>query len=346
MDGFDHHSAATLASMVKWALTTNFSEGSSDTYRRFTGIGQYLTVNSNTAVLERVFGANEASGIFGLAFRVIAGAAYQISPFILYDTSTIQMAVILNDDRTFSITRGSTVLATSTYQVTTGVWTYLELKWKIADSISSGDVVLYADGVAIITLSAAVDTKNTANAYATKVRIGRDSTVNSGVAPQIYIDDFYWFDLTGSNNNAVKGPVRIVTLAPSGNGNSSQLVNNSGNSTNNYTRVDETPPNSDTDYVETSTTGNKDTYAYGDLPSTTNTIHAIAINTVAKKTDAAARTFKNQTRLSGTDYEGAEVSLNTSYTNHQEVVELNPATTAAWTKSEIDGAEFGTKCHA
>ncbi len=350
MDGFDHHDQTTVINTSKWTSLLDVSMGSTGANQRFSGSGQYITGSNANAQINKDLGSNEASGVFGLAIRLSATASYSVAPFVLRDSTSVQIAVIVNNaTRTLSIIRGTsaTVLGTSSYVLPTAAYVYLELKWKINNSISSNDVILYADGVDILNLAAATDTQATANAYITNFKLGRESSVtDAGSAATWFIDDFYWLDLTGSVNNAAKGPVRVVTLVPTAVGNSSQLVNNSGNSTNNFNRVDEIPHNTDTDYVETSTPGNKDTYGYGDTPSTTNTIHAIAKNTIAKKTDASARTFKHQTRIGSTDYEGAEITLNTSYTNHQEVSEVSPATAIAFTKAEIDAAEFGSKCHA
>lgn len=351
MDGFDHHTQSTMVSYGKWdAAPAGGATGSTSAKQRFSGFGQYYVTDLATRYLEKTFGANEASGVFGVAFRIdFSGTSlYQCLPMILYDGTTPQLFLKMNTDRTISICRTTTgtVLGTSTYVVPVDQYIYLEWKWKISNSISTDDVIVYADGVDILNLAATTDTQGTSNAYATKFRLHADNGLLNVTASPCYYDDFYWLDLTGSNNNTPKGPVRIVTLSPTATGNRSQLVNNSGNSTNNFNRVDEIPPTDDTDYVETSTTGNKDTYGFGDLPATVSSIYAVAINTGAKKTDVAARTFKSQVRISSTDYENAEQTLTTNYKNFQDIMEVSPATSSPFTASEVNGAEYGTKCHA
>lgn len=347
IDGFDHHNSTTLNTYNKWNALQSIANGNSDTIRRFIGDGQYLSATSTLSYMSKELLSNEASGIFGMAVRFSGtGTAYTSNIFMLYDSSSKQLVLRTNSDRTFSLYRDTTLLATSTYQFAPDTWFYVEFKWKISSSIASGDVVVFVDDVAILTLAAGTNTQNTSNAYATALRLHNESGyVNTGNT-NVYFDDFYWCDLTGSNNNAPLGPVRVSTLTPTGNGNYSQLVNNSGNSTNNYQRVDEIPPNTDTDYVGTSTPGNKDTYAFSDTPATTTTIYGVAVNSSIRKTDSGARTYKNQVRISSTDYEGTEKTPATNYTNQQEIFEVSPATSSAWTKSEVDGAEFGIKCHA
>jgi hypothetical protein len=50
--------------------------------------------------------------------------------------------------------------------------------------------------------------------------------------------------------------------------------------------------------------------------------------------------------VSSTDYEGASQNVGTDYRVYREIIEQNPNTTAAWTESEINGAEFGYKVQA
>lgn len=350
-DGFDHHNITTLISYGKWdAAGAGSTLGNTSVKQRFSGFGQYWATDLATRYLEKAFNANEASGVFGVAIRMDFSGTniYQFLPIVLYDGTTAQLFLKMNTDRTISICRTTTgtVLGTSTYVFPVDQYVYLEWKWKIANSISSNDVIVYADGVDILNLAATTDTQGTSNAYATKFRLHADSALLNVTSTALYYDDFYWLDLTGSVNNSPRGSVRICTLSPTATGNSSQLVNNSGNSTNNFNRVDEIPPTDDTDYVETATTGNKDTYGFGDLPATVSTVYCVTINTAAKKTDAAARTFKSQVRISSTDYENPEQTLTTNYKNFQDHMELSPATAVAFTASEVNGAEYGTKCHA
>ena len=50
--------------------------------------------------------------------------------------------------------------------------------------------------------------------------------------------------------------------------------------------------------------------------------------------------------MSGTDYEGDSQNVGTDYRYFRQIIEKNPNTTAAWTESEINTAEFGYKVQA
>jgi hypothetical protein len=301
-----------------------------------------VTCSNSNHYLERDFGSNEASGVIGCAFRSDT-AAQSCNVIVLFDNTTVQLFVRLNTDNTFSICRATTgtVLATSTFTITINTWYFIEFKWKIDNSIGTNDVILYADGTPIITLAATTDTQNTANAYATKFRLLGPSP-NTATNNNCFLDDVYWLDLTGSTNNGPLGNIRIQTLFPDNNGNSSDFVGSDGNSVNNYALVDDNPL-STADYADGAAVGDKDTYSFADTVSTTTVIYGVSINHVSLRTDAAARSVCPVVRHSGTDYDGSNQALTASIASYQQILETNPGTSSGWTKSDVDGAEFGLK---
>jgi hypothetical protein len=66
----------------------------------------------------------------------------------------------------------------------------------------------------------------------------------------------------------------------------------------------------------------------------------------AKKSDAGDRKLRFICRIGTTDYQGGTATLTDSYLCHRYIWEINPATSAAWTPSEIAAAEFGYKLEA
>lgn len=342
-EGFDWTTTAADLNMGKW---TNNSGGSNigntaGNLRFGSGSGNYISFNNTSNFIYRPFGSNLVNGVIGWSYRVNLGGSYKHNIIVLFDTmSNVQMGLLLNNDLTVSIFRGThaNVLGTSVATIPTNAYAYFELKWKIDNSITSGDVVLYMDGVAILTLASTSDTQATSNAYATHVQFhGPTPTLTGGVNSTIFIDDIYMTDDTTPLGN-----VRIQTLNPNANGNSSQFVGSDGNSTNNFQLVDETAYNA-SDYVESSTLNNKDTYGYSDTLAATNSILAVAINMVALRTDTDPRSIAPVIRHSGTDYDGSNITLGSSATHHQQIHETNPGTSSGWTKSDVDGAEFGVK---
>lgn len=351
-EGFDWTTTiADLATYGKFLTQTNGSIGNTAGTLRFgSGSGNYMqstTGNPSNSSLMKTIGSNLSAGVLGIAFRTAVDVtSYTKNIFVLFDTtSNVQMGVKQNADATFSIfrTTHATILGTSTFATTPNTWVYLELKWKISDSISTNDVILYADGVPIITLAATTDTKNTANAYATHYSLfGILPALTGATTAAFQADDHYFLDLTGSTNNAPLGPVRIQTLFPNGNGNTSGFTGSDGNSVNNYQQVDD-PALAVSDYNDGTALNQKDTYTFTDTVTATSTVYGLCINFVATKTDTDPRAVVPVVRHSTTDYDGTPVTLSASAISYSQPYDTNPGTSSAWTKSDIDSAEFGLK---
>jgi hypothetical protein len=167
----------------------------------------------------------------------------------------------------------------------------------------------------------------------------------NGVISLTDFDDLYVCDGTGSAPaNDFLGDCRVEAIFPSGNGNSSVLVGSDGNSTDNYLLVDEAAPNT-TDYVESSTVTDKDTYAYGNLAATTGTVFGVQPVPFAAKTDAGTRSIVSVARVSATEVDSAAKTLSTTYTYYPDVREAKPGG-GAWAIGDVNGAEFGVKINA
>jgi hypothetical protein len=347
IDGFDHYNPNNASDYAdKWSFQSNTAVSTG----RFTDLtnAKCISINSETEGMRKDLTARETGvTIFGFAFKTTTTTlSTNMKIFVLWESTTIQVYIRANSDGSFSIVRGDgTVLGTSS----TGLWThstwyYIEWKIKVADSIGSGECNLYLNGTSILSLVAATDTKNSSNAGWDRVSFRYANA--SGSTHNSQFDDFYWCDDTGSSNNTVLGDVRVCCLSPNGNGNSSQFVGSDGNSTNNYQLVDEQQANSDTDYVESSTVGNIDTYTFEDLPATVATIKGVQVTNFQRKTDAGTRTVANVTRISSTNYVGSDMTLNANYRTQTTLLESSPATGIAWTVSELNAAEFGPKVTA
>lgn len=345
VEGFDWAAgsgASDLTTYGKWDTQLNVAFATAAS--RF-GTGQYLFQVDRMGFVKRDIGQNLGSGVIGFAFSTNT-TSWKGSLCLLWDGATRQCGVLLNASGTVSVYRDteSNILGTSTWTIAANTWYYIELKFRVANSVSAGDVQVYVDGNSVLSIAATSDTQNSGNAYATSYNLGGNLSVSSPGDSQMRYDDHYLCDLTGSLNNAPIGNCRVNTILPTGNGNISNFLNQGGNSTNNFSAVDDVSPNNDTDYVESATPTNKDTYAFADLPASTNTVYGVATNLVAKKTDTSTREICSVVRISSTDYDGTTFpALTTTYKNYQRIAEQSPATVATWTASEINGSEFGMK---
>jgi hypothetical protein len=330
-DSFDHYATTYLATKYTALSGTPPTIASSGRF------GSRIEVGNANRWASLTLPSSQATWIMGAAYFVNGTTIAGHIIFSLYDGSTRHVELRVLSDFRLQVTRNGTVLGTSTATIRTA-WSYIEFKVTIDDSAGAYEVRL--NGVNVLSASS-VDTRNGANASANVFYFWNDS-VGATTGTPYAIDDFYICDTTGSTNNDFLGDVRVEALFPNGNGNSSQWVGSDGNSTDNYLLVDESPPNEDTDYVEASTVGDKDTYAYTDLTLASGTVYGVQLLPYARKTDAGSRSIVSVARLSSTETDSSDKALLTSYAYLPDIRETKPGG-GAWTISDVNSAEFGVK---
>jgi hypothetical protein len=343
-DGFDHYSTLT----EKWSAIINTTPAiSSSAGVRGDGVLSF-TANSNSKGVSKAVTAGDVFIVgFSLYLRGVVTAAGCFLTFAdsLRGDAGDHVWLRLNVDNTVSMMRGaSTVLGTTAETIQTSVWTYVECKVTISDAAGSYEVRF--DSVNVLSASG-VDTRDSTDTNVYSIFVGNNSASGNNAAnvgTGYYINDLYICDDSGSVANDFLGPCRVDALYPSGNGNTSNWVGSDGNSTDNYLLVDETSPDSDTTYVESGTSTNKDTYAFGDISHTPTSIYGVQVTTYAKADDAGSRLIGVVTRSAAADYNASTThALGASYTHHLTVLETDPATAAAWTKVNLNAAEFGVR---
>lgn len=337
VDSFDHYVTADLTE--KWTSLAASPAVNASAGRRG---GGGLNCPNGTSVTTNILKTLDAQGtwIIGFAFKtsLLSGVTAR-SLCTLLDLGTAQVCVRLNADGTLSAMRGNssgTVLGTTAFALSIGSFYYIEIKVVIHDT--TGTFEIKVDGGSKLALTGQ-DTKSTANATANAVQLGTDGSATISVTHTY--DDLYICDGAGSVNNSFLGDCRVDYYAPNGNGNSSQLDGSDGNQVDNYLLVDDTTPDDDTTYVQSADVGDKDTYTCADMTHTPSSIFGIQVLANAKKDDAGARSLKTVTRSGTTDFDGATQALSTSYLYYSDIREVDPNTSAAWTKANLNAAEHG-----
>lgn len=222
---------------------------------------------------------------------------------------------------------------------------YLEIKIKLGPS-STGRVQIRVDGSITDDYdSGGVSTTSSGDGtIATGISFGGGAFSSGGL---VYYDDVVIMDTSGSECNDFLGDVRLEALEPTAVGNKSQWTNTGG--ANNAASVDDgTTPDDDSTYVEANTVNLIDTNIHEDsaLP-TSGVVHAVLVKMLAKKSQPGDRTIAAVTRQGGTDYVGDDQSVvQDSYFYEYQVWQTNPATSAAWTITEVNDAEYGIKLTA
>lgn len=321
---------------------TDFSAANLDGVTSKSGPGSITTgprYGSKAAVFHNNEGATyqlTAGSTFRFAFRLLRASGVAVSRLIgFYEGGTCHAGLSVSADGYLSVFRNSsaTLLKTTAAVAIPGdTWTHIEGKIVIADA---GSAEIRIDGSdVVISESGTIDTKNAATGSCGLAKIH----YAGGNAAATYTDLAIW-DESGESPTGWIGDCRVDTLNPSGAGSSTQWTASAGS---NYECVDEANCDDDTTYVETTTNGHKDLYALSNLPHTPTTIHAVMVTARAKKTDAASASIKLTLKSGSTTAQGSDAALTEgTYGRYFYARGVNPDTSAAWSKSDVDAIEAG-----
>lgn len=321
MDGIDNPFKYTASGTVTGAYFTIISGGR-------TGNRLKMEYSNGSAWLRKALPSALATFYVGGSLQA-DGNASACNFMWFEDGATVHLRLQLSATRQLSVYRGDGTLLSGPSVDTVATAAYIEFSGTIHDT--TGAFTLKMNGVAILS-GTNVDTRNGGNASIDGVRIGNDWL------PNVYLDDFYIAD------DQFYGGLKIVTLLPNGNGNTNAWVGSDGNSTDNYLLTDEGNPNDGTDYVKAFTVGDKDLYAFANLPDNSVTVKAVQLWTRHTRDDAVTRKFKPVIRSGGTDYQQAEVTTTqTTYKDDVKILLVDPATSAAWTGANVDAVQAGVE---
>jgi hypothetical protein len=113
-----------------------------------------------------------------------------------------------------------------------------------------------------------------------------------------------------------------------------------------YTKIDEEGANDgDTTRLYTPTAGNEATFTIQNSADigASDTINSITVHAVNRSLDPVSNTFKIGVRIGSTNYWGdtKDTDPSTSYIDFSQEWTTNPATSSAWTLSELDSLQIG-----
>lgn len=330
MDGFDHW---TTTNNLKWDARSGATISTTGGRR---GGGACL-MSSSSSYLQRTLPTPIGSIVCGAAFYVNSALpSSNTALFTLMDSTTAQCELRLTTTGALLISRnGTTVYTAPTPAIVANTWNYIEWKVTIGSTTGSSSVRINGSSTDYINISS-VNLQATANSTATAFRLGTTTNLSD-----LYFDDFYLCDLTGTTNNNFLGDVRIDTLYPNADGTYSQSTPSTG--TSRFALVDETSQANTTDYVDLPSVGNKDTYGMTNLPSlASSTIHAVQVTSYCSKGDAGtARSVANMIRSGTTELEGTSSVLTTSYLWYPSIFVTDPNTSGAWSQTAVNNLEVG-----
>lgn len=193
------------------------------------------------------------------------------------------------------------------------------------------------------------------------VGIGRFYVGNKSVSStyEFYWDDIGVNDSNGSFQNNFLGSGNIVHLLPNSAGDTNAWTRAGTDTGANYSQVNEITPDDITTYVKSTTLNQEDLYNLAASPSSIgsgDTINVVVVGVRFRSDNAASvPTFKLEIESSsgGTIEQSAGITPNsTTWTTNGIATPKNPAlilydlpgaSTAAWTKADLDTAQIGYK---
>lgn len=357
-DGFDHYATANL--LQKWDGKFADTSGGggvtvSTSYGRLGSQGVRINGGS-PGLLKNIYAANSSFGYVGAAVYVpsyaIGGFLRQI--FAFYDSPSGGEHISLWIENNGALSLRYSLFPngfSATYDVTqpgllaAATWYYIEMKYKVGGSIQVrvNEALVPWIGSGTTTYSGNTSPGPGTAAYFTQIGLGGGDGNTVGGWGSLYLDDFYYCDDTGAQNNSFLGDVHLGVIYPDGAGTSA--VWTPQGAANNWDCVNEMPPDDATTYVWSPTVGDIDLYTMQDTATTVSGIKGLLMNARVMKDDATARSYATLVKPSGGAT--AEVATRTTpygaFVNQQDVSELNPTTGLAWTKAQVDAMEAGLK---
>lgn len=324
MDGFDSYDGLNqnVGLPSKYTLAGNGSVVHSLVPGRFGGQALHQAYTYNT--------------ITSASFTPVSSFTFNSSIRIFRDDSDCNIGfmseavgmiyVYFNTDRSISIGRSTTKIATSTGgKFEFNVWYDFQIECDIHDT--AGRVAVYLNGEQLFNVSG-IDTK----ASTTTGTINRIKWNPTGdTSCEMDWDDIF---ITDSSTRPDK-LYYIQTVPLDADGTTMNWVPSSG--TDHYSLVGEVPATAD-GYLTASNVGEIDELHVGTMTAAPASILATSIVGYFNKTDGATRAVALDLQSSGTTSQGSNIYLNTAGTRVERILDVDPATGTEWTKSGIEGS--------
>lgn len=254
--------------------------------------------------------------------------------FELRDTSATQLALRNDNQDRLTLYRGTTLIATASKPFTDSVWAFVQIRAHIAGS--GGSCEVWLNGEKVIDFSG--NTQATGNAWVSQWWVR--STLAGTVSGHRF-DNLVVYNESGAAPNARTPETRIYSDLPESDA-LAEWTPNAGS--NNYSRVNQNPPDGDTTYVSAATSPLTDRYGLPASVPPGSTIYAVAAQGVLRKDDAGDNNLKFLVRTNSLDFEApSAIVVPASFQWFRDIWTQNPDTTAPWTPSAVNAAQIGIR---
>lgn len=329
-DGFDNYTGAATANAHGYVAS-----GTTNGSGRFSGLA--LGVSTAASIYRSITDSTEV--ITGFAFQTShTGSGNVAVGFHSSGGTAIGGLRWDGTNRRFYLTVGTatTSLATTLTTMNLSTWYYVEVRWAM-----SGTVQVRINGVTEMTYTGTVTNGQSSIG---RVYFGQ-ALGGSGMGTTTLYDDWYVLDTTGTTQNTFLGDCRVETVRPNANYSTQFTPNVSGAA--NYTMVDESgASDGDTTYVYAANSGLRDLYGIDQLSSNPATIHAVAVQHYARKSDAGTRNTQAVLQSGSATALGTSQALSASYQGFTDIWTTDPGTGGAWNRNSLEAAKIGVQVAA
>lgn len=322
MDGFDHYNA-TVANLQQSYTLSNTSNFSLDSSNPHTGSYALTATASRTADIG-IGGSRQILGVGGWFYvSVLPGTQQQLVDIREADGGVCCRIYLMSSGalRAVASTSPGVSQIGSDSSETVLPAGYFHLEVKV--TLSGGDVI------AVVNLNG----DEVINGSVTSARTELANVLlHFANSPQIYVDDFFIWDTSGSVNNDFIGPKRVLTLFPSADTASADW-------TGDYTDI--ATNDGDTSYISASdSTPITSEFELDNLPSGVSGVVGVQTIFVAKTDDAGAANVQASLISGSATDDGTDHPMTSSYGVYSDISEVDPNTSTAWTVSSVNAAKL------
>lgn len=332
IDGFDHYrdTDGNLAGLLNGAYVEG-SQAASYTTDGLVG-GCYTRTMTQTAQSAILKALPSTYTSLGVGFHYFNSARTRSACIVTLTNNTGATALtslVQNIDGTLSIVSGNTngtVRATTSMILDLNEWYHIEFFAEHNGSSSTAEVRI--NGQTAATYSGTLTSTAIGG-----VRLGWTFGTITGTTSTSKYDNFYIWDTSGTENNTWIGEKNVYTLTP--NGDTAQADWALSGGSDGYDLIDNIPAVV-TDYIESTTVGDKSQFALQGLPSTDITIIGIQVNAYAQKTGTSDTSIELGLVSDSVETTGSPHFLfQDEWRYFSEIFDEDPSTNAPWDPNDI-----------
>lgn len=340
-DGFERFSGTGILSQYYSQVTAQGSisivSGRYDGQAISLG-SSYITQPGSTGLI-RTLTSTVTSISVGVAVNLTNTVSNNTNPIVTLMNGATTILSVNMSDNVLSVTNNGVTTSVNLPKVFNNIssWNYVEI--EAVTSLTSGIFNFYWNGELLYALSGSAVKSTTNIINIDSVRLS--PPYGSGFNPSLLYDDFYI-----TNTSTRLGELHIAGLKPSADTAQKQWIPSTG--TTNYNLVNDLLKSSDTTYVQTVNSGDKDYYDVQDISSVTSiagSVLAVGVYGVGNKStfgpaSAQLAVKSNTTESFGTAqvlYEGTNIAIPSI------TMETDPATSTAWTTTGVNNLQIGIR---